>query len=333
MAGQYGWLSFFIFLCAWVVFISFRSAEESSLLAVSGGERKKDASESGMDQDYFKNIHYYYFLWGKDEKNFHLRADELRNNVKTQRTVFVNPAGNVNLKGNRSLSYRGKRGHFEGDREKLYLEDDVFFSDENSNIGCSRAVYATGKKELRLAGNVIGVTRFRDGQSSIRVRSAEALARPVSGYIGYSGGVEGELKSSKTQGEELSFAAETLDMYLHRQHLDILENVIFRRIRLEARGNRGEIFWNAKNENIKYYVLYDNVRLREKVFNRDGNGFFERSALAEKLEGALDDNRVVLSGRPRVVQLEDIIKGNRIILKKDSEIVEVDDASANFRLR
>ena len=329
--GQYGWLIFFMSLCMGLLFISLRVMNGPYTQGMSKSEEVE--RRSSMEQDYFKNIRYYYYGWGAQEKRFHLSADELQNNPKIQKVVFLNPAGTIQLEGSRILSYRGKRGYFVGDREELHLKDDVSFSEGNSSMASSQAVYRTGKKELQLRGDVVGLTRLPEHRRFIRVGSHEAFAWLLARRVRYLGGVKGGVESPRGQGQKLSFSSETLDMDLQRYHLDIDKDVMFKRERLEARGNRGEIFWNRKNKNIEHYVLHDNVQLKEQVRDEDGDGFFERTALAEKLEGTFEDDRVVLTGRPQVVQREDVIKGNRIVLKKDSEVVEVDDASANFRLR
>ena len=329
--GQYRWLIIFVLLCMGIIFFSLRVRSSFAVQAVS--DSVEEDRGSGRHQDYFKNIQYYYFLWGGREKYFHLSADELLNNASTRKVVFINPEGTISLKEDRTLYYRGERGHFEADREELHLKDKVYFLEGDSKVTCSQALYSTKEKELHLKGNVFGLTRFREHESSVRIVSREALAQPLLGKIRYFGNVEGNIESPRDQGEKLFFASEALDVDLYRHRLDISEGVTFKRDRFEAQGNRGEIFWNLKSKHIEHYILYDNVRLNEKVKRKNEDGFYNRSAFAEKMEGAFDDNRIVLTGRPRVIQWEDVIKGNQIILKKDSDIVEVKDASANFRLR
>lgn len=47
----------------------------------------------------------------------------------------------------------------------------------------------------------------------------------------------------------------------------------------------------------------------------------------------MSENKIILTGYPKVYQLKDVIKGNRIILREDNEVVEVDDANTNFILK
>ena len=329
--GQYGWLILFTSLCMGVIFFSLGVSGGSYLQSASRSE--ENGQESGAYWDYFKKIKYYYFLWGEEEKRFHLSADELQNNIQTRKIVFLKPEGSIHLQQNRTLFYRGERGFFESKGDELHLRGQVHFSEGDSSMSCSRAIYGIEQKELKLRGNVVGLTRLSKHPSTIRISSGEALAQLLLGKVRYFGGVKGNVESFRIKGEKLLFSSEVLNMDLHRYRLDIIKDVVFRRDRFVAEGNRGEIFWSRHNKSVEHYLLHDNVKLKEKVASQSGDSFFEREAWAEKLEGVLNDNRVVLTGRPRVVQMEDVIKGNRIVLKKDSAVVEVYDANANFKLR
>ena len=60
---------------------------------------------------------------------------------------------------------------------------------------------------------------------------------------------------------------------------------------------------------------------------------FIRRAFSEKLEGLARDNKLILTGYPKVFQLNDIIKGNVITLRGNNEVVEVDDANTHFKIQ
>ena len=54
-----------------------------------------------------------------------------------------------------------------------------------------------------------------------------------------------------------------------------------------------------------------------------------RKAWAERLEGFGED-RLVLSGAPRVEQEKDVVKGYRITLREKMEFLEVEDAMSDL---
>ena len=107
-------------------------------------------------------------------------------------------------------------------------------------------------------------------------------------------------------------------------------NVSIKKESLDAYANRGEVFLENYNKRLKYYALYDDVRLQEKLMQ---NGrLLIRKAFSEKLEGLMSDRKIILTGLPKVFQGNDVIKGNRIIIKENVETVEVDDANSNITL-
>ena len=62
-------------------------------------------------------------------------------------------------------------------------------------------------------------------------------------------------------------------------------------------------------------------------------GLLERKAFAEKLEGFAQDEKMILTGYPKVIQGEDVIKGNVIHLYQQNEVVEVLDNDSSFKLK
>jgi len=107
-------------------------------------------------------------------------------------------------------------------------------------------------------------------------------------------------------------------------------NVSFKKDNLDAQANRGEVFLENYNKRLKYYALYDDVRLQESLIN-NGNPM-TRKAIAEKLEGITGEKKIILTGYPKVFQGRDVIKGNRIIIRENIETVEVDDANSSITL-
>ena len=71
---------------------------------------------------------------------------------------------------------------------------------------------------------------------------------------------------------------------------------------LTAKSLKGQIFLENYNKKLKYFVLSDDVVVNEKVML--GRELMERRALAEKLEGFMSKNLLIL-GNPRVIQQDD----------------------------
>ena len=66
------------------------------------------------------------------------------------------------------------------------------------------------------------------------------------------------------------------------------------------------------------------MKVTEKLITP--NGITQRKAFAERLEGFGREQKMVLSGAPRVETESDVIKGYRITIRENVDLVEVDDA-------
>ena len=82
---------------------------------------------------------------------------------------------------------------------------------------------------------------------------------------------------------------------------------------------------------VKYFVLFDDVRLLEKLKLVNGEEII-RKAFSEKVEGFPLERKLVLSGYPKVLQGRDVIKGNQVIIREENEIVEILNTNSKFYL-
>ena len=114
--------------------------------------------------------------------------------------------------------------------------------------------------------------------------------------------------------------------------MTLIGNVKLIKQGLTALSREGEIFMDNYNKKLKYYTLIDDVKLTEKVKLEDGSSFI-RTAVAEKLDGLVAEEKNILTGFPKVFQQGDVITGNRITIRENNQVVEVDDANTDFILK
>ena len=130
----------------------------------------------------------------------------------------------------------------------------------------------------------------------------------------------------------MKFAAENVVVNSPESRINLSKSVKLRRNNYYLTAGNAEIFLENFNKKLKYYSLYDDVKLEEKIELHSG-GTQTRRAYAEKLEAHQATGRVVLTGAPRVEQGKDIIKGYQITLRENVELVEVDDSKSSFSLK
>ena len=130
----------------------------------------------------------------------------------------------------------------------------------------------------------------------------------------------------------MDFAANKISADLNKSYVEMQGDVSFRNQQVSAHSIKGEIFLENYSKKLKYYALFDDVVVKQKLILNNGQTI-ERTAYAEKLEGTLSEGKIVLSGAPRVVQNKETIEGNIITLTEGNEVVEVEDASSSFEIK
>src|SRR5690606_36667393 len=128
--------------------------------------------------------------------------------------------------------------------------------------------------------------------------------------------------------ENIHFSSDDLYSYEALLKIELLGNVLVRRPGMVSTSLKGEIFLENYNKKLKYFVLYDDVKVTEKL-KLEGGRVVERRAFGEQLEGIMSEDKITLTGSPKVFPVKDIIKGNVIVLRENNEVVEVDDANSN----
>jgi lipopolysaccharide export system protein LptA len=73
------------------------------------------------------------------------------------------------------------------------------------------------------------------------------------------------------------------------------------------------------------------VKVTETV--KTPEGITTRNAFAERLEGFGREEKMVLSGAPRVEMGKDVVKGYRITIRENVDLIEVDDALSDVEVK
>jgi LPS export ABC transporter protein LptC len=286
---------------------------------------------SAESESYFEMINYYVL---KDQRpQIHLDATELTLNTLTERTAFLEPEGVVFTKDQEPVHYKGKRGVLINNEGRLQLDEEVNIRLNSSEMDSKQVIYFLNKEEMISTGDVKTKTITDAEEEKIFVNSDKVTSWTKTEKSRYEGNVRGHIKRRKAYEENIYFSSDTMDLD-QKAHLAELEgNVRLKKQLVKASSLRGEIFLENYNKKLKYFVLYDDVKVVEKVMLEGSTEYFNRRAFAEKLEGFMGESLMVLTGYPKVFQQGDVIKGNKIILRENNEVVEVDDANSNFILR
>ena len=192
-----------------------------------------------------------------------------------------------------------------------------------SQISAEQIRYDGQRGSFHAQGNVNSKSWGPSG-GQVVMRSQFAQGRPREGYLRSWGQVRGQVVRKRSFEQGLHFSSNEIRLELGKQVLRLQGDVALKRRNLEIQARRGEIYLANRNKKLKYYVLSDDVRLKETGAGPGREGY------GEKLEGYVKERKLVLSGSPRVVQKRNVIRGRLITLYEDTDVVQVDDSATTL---
>ncbi len=282
-------------------------------------------------ESYFINIDYFHLKNGL--KDLKLKAQELILNNVEKLTIFVSPIGETYDKQQLPIKFSSKYGEHNAFVDSLKLEGKVEIQGINYRSFSDFALYTKADDLLSIKGNVRTNYRSLETGDDISIEGHESLAHPNSNFAKFTGSVYGKINRKRKYEESYYFSTEILEWNGALQMIKMEGgNAKIWKEKFTATANRGEISLTNYNKRLKYFVLYDNVQLNEFFLDQQGI-LIERKAFGEKLVGIQSEQKLILTGYPKVIQGEDIIKGNEIILTEDNDVIEVDDANSNILLK
>lgn len=272
-----------------------------------------------------------YFALQNGSKVIALNADTLR--IVNQRDLyFTLPDGLLYNDAGEEIAFQAREGKFKNLKEELFLDGDVAFKATDGDYNAAELYYNGSKDFLEAKGRIKANLLDNSTNDTIKISSnymSSWLNEQRSLFIG---DVEGQVKRKRVYEGSFSFKAERMELNRRKSQISLNQNVFLERNNYDLQAQRAEIFLENYNKKLKYYVLYDDIKLVEQLNTADGD-FQIRKAYSEKLEGYMSQGKIVMTGAPRVEQGDDLIKGYQITLRENVELVEVEEAQSSFKLK
>lgn len=291
---------------------------------------KNNKKDLGPNQSFFSNIRFYQME--NFELKVHLKADELSILEDKEKVLtFISPSGRAFPEDQVPVDFEGAFGIFQDKKEFLALKKEVILRRLDTIIEADRLEYFINKGIIKAFDGVKTRHEEKSLGDKVTIRSQEMTSLLEQNFVIYQGNVQGKIDRRRSWEQPLSFKTNKLEMDRNELVAHLEGDVLIKKQDLTARSLKGQIFLENYNKKLKYFVLSDDVVVNEKVML--GRELMERRALAERLEGFMSKNLIVLTGNPRVIQQGDTIIGNRILLRQNKEVVEVEDANSKFNIR
>lgn len=304
------------------------------IVAVMSVDRENIASSQAGDEELVEETQFKglsYFRTENDKKKIKLNADELII-INSKDLKFKSPDGTLH-RGEEILKFKSVKGNFLAESEILNLSGAVDIETSNGSTHTADIIKYFGKKSKFVAtGNTQSVIKSHEEQGVFKVNSAHMSSKILKKEVLFEGDVKATLIRNRSYEGTVNLKAQKMLLKQLESHVFLEGDVSVSRNRYNLEANKADIFLENFNKTLKYYVLYDDIKLEEKITLDDGTTI-KRKAFSEKLEGYMREGKIVLSGAPRVEQDSDLIKGYQITLRENVELVEVDDSQTSFKIK
>ncbi|MCE3012639.1 MAG: LptA/OstA family protein [Proteobacteria bacterium] len=272
----------------------------------------------------------YYFV--KDTNpTLSLSATSMRS-LGNEIVSFNAPRGTYTIdKKKPALTYTALNAEYIKSQDQLTLQKEVEITHMNSVYQGDEMNYRISRDFLTGSGNIkIQHLMAKTGQR-IFLTSERLEAQPRSERMKLMGAVDAQVKPRFNYLETLFLKAGTLELMGQESLIELRQDAEIKRGEMKISARNGDIFLEQENKKLKYFVMNDDVKMTEKMLDQQGRPL-AREAFAERLEGFGQD-KIVLSGAPRVVQGNDVIKGYMITLREKMEFIEVEDALSDVQVK
>lgn len=244
---------------------------------------------------------------------------------------FDDPKGIYNFKPSKGISYKSDLGIYQKDKDLLVLKGKVDLQAESARCRADSIRYHLKKDLIIGKGNVEFDGKNPKTSDHFQISSQKMRASPSLKKTTFEEEVHGSIERKKKYEGKTLISTQKLILDGEQSVAHLEGNVELQRGNYDITAGKADMFLENYNKSLKYLVLNDDVKLTEKLIMSDGTTQ-KRRAFAERLEGFGQEQKMVLSGAPRVEMGKDVIKGYRIIIRENVDLVEVDDAMSDVEI-
>ncbi|HXH75780.1 MAG TPA: LptA/OstA family protein [Bacteriovoracaceae bacterium] len=272
-----------------------------------------------------------YFTLKKGVPEISLSAEEMISRGETW-AEFKLPKGVYNYQQKKeSIRYQAMHGQYEKDSGLLVLTDKVKVTSSDSEYYADKVHYYFDKDLVLGNGNVKFTGEDLKSKDNVIVESDKMEAHPEQKLGTFTGRVRGSMSRQKKFEGKTDFTSQLLRLTGAESLAHLEGDVWMKRDSYVITAGKADMYLENYNKSLKYFVLNDDVKVTEKLVTPEG--VVHRKAFSERLEGFGREEKMVLSGAPRVETGSDVIKGYRITIRENVDLIEVDDAMSDVKVK
>ncbi|MCM2350385.1 MAG: LPS export ABC transporter periplasmic protein LptC [Bacteriovoracaceae bacterium] len=245
---------------------------------------------------------------------------------------FEEPRGVYNYqKKNKTIRYSADSALYQKKKETLSLDGKVEFSSEEATYFADKVKYFFKKDLVLGSGNVKFEGDDLKTKDHLVILAEKMRAKPEAQITTFKGQVRGTLERKKKYEGRMTFSSHEMELQGAKSLANLRGDVVMNRHAYLITAGKADMYLENYNKSLKYFVLNDDVKVTERM--QTPEGVQERKAFAGRLEGFGREQKMILSGAPRVEMGEDVIKGYRITIRENVDLIEVDDAMSDVQVK
>ena len=293
---------------------------------------------TGPRQSFLRDVNYYVVdKLGRAE--FFLATDELQWDLATNARSAVPAHGQIFRVMDDPIQFAAEEASIEADTGTITLQGQAALNTTDSSLAAHTILYNQKKSLVQALGEVKSWKILPKTKDRLSISAPSATGDVAQQDFAYTQGVEGEITFKRKYLAPVFFKAQEVQFKRQQMLVHLQDQVELAHKNVKVSAWQGEIYLANYHDGGAYYTLSHNVHLREtnppqknykhgKTARKDVG----RQAFAEQLEGWPREGKIVLTGLPKLMQDNSLIKGRKVTLYQDRELVEVEDATSGLKL-
>jgi lipopolysaccharide export system protein LptA len=315
-------ISAYIAMNCFIIYSSLRQQAE---------EAEANAVPANIAPDYTQIENLDYFHLKETIPQMSLNAEKMRS-LGEDLAEFTLPKGIYNYQAkNKSMKYEANEGTYKKAKELLVLQGKVKVTSVEADYQANKVKYFFKRDLILGSGGVTFKGIDLKSQDKLEINSETMRANPNIQYSVFKGGVEGSMERKKKYEGKMTFSSQQLQLDGIKSLAHLEGDVKLNRQSYLITAGKGDIYLENYNKSLKYFVFNDDVKVTEKLQTPEGTTY--RKAFAARLEGFGVEQKMVLSGAPKVEHGADVVKGYRITIRENMDLIEVDDAMSDMQMK
>jgi lipopolysaccharide export system protein LptA len=318
-----------------IIIISLYSIVNLILIVLALKQEPKnvlDARKSGRvapEYTIIENLNYFHLKGNIPELS--LAADFMKSQGEDL-AEFEVPKGIYKLQSrDKTIRYQALNAVYKKDKELLTLNRSVKITSDEGEYTGEKIRYFFKRDLIIGTDGVHFVGEDLKTKDHLDIQSDSMKAYPQNQYSLFKGQVRGFMLRKKKYEGKLTFSSQELQMDGQKSLAHLEGDVMMKRDNYLVTGGKADIYLENFNKSLKYFVLNDDVKLTETL--QTPTGVTQRKAFSERLEAFAKEQKMVLSGAPRVEMGTDVVKGYRITIRENVDLIEVDDAMSDVQMK